>query len=464
MTDGHELEPDAAAMRAMHETVGAAIVAWIRSLPSRPADATAHVPDLIERAGEPPPEQGRSLHELLDVALSAADPSYESAGPGYLAYVPGGGLHAAAVGEWLASALNRYTGVSAAAPAAVALEQSVLRWMCDLFELPGRAQGLLLSGGSMANLVALATARSTSSPESSDRAVVYTGEQAHASVRKAARTVGIRPDRIRSVGSDDALRVRVDEIAAAIETDRAAGLTPVAIVAAAGTTNTGTVDPLADLAALADERDVWLHVDAAYGGFFQLTARGRATLRGLDRADSITLDPHKTLFLPYGTGALLVRDGGHLAATFAEDADYLQDLDGTEQPDFNAISPELSREWRGLRVWLPLHLHGLAAFRAALDEKLDLAADAYEDLRAEERLEVIPPELSIVAFRYAGGDDHAQLELLRAINRHGRVLLSSTRIRGEVWLRLAIVSHRTHEDRVREALTLVRDELDTIAS
>lgn len=464
MTDRHELEPDAVAMRATHEAVAAAIVAWIRSLPTRSADGTAHASESVERAATPPPERGRELHELLDVALAAADPSYESAGPGYLAYVPGGGLHAAAVGEWLANALNRYTGVSAAAPAAVALEQSVLRWMCDLFGLPGRAQGLLLSGGSLANLVALATARTRRSPQSTDRAVVYAGEQAHASVRKAARTVGIRPAQIRSVASDDALRMRVDEVATAIDADRAAGLTPVAVVAAAGTTNTGTVDPLADLADLAEDHDVWLHVDAAYGGFFQLTERGRSVLRGLDRADSITLDPHKTLFLPYGTGALLVRDGGHLAATFAEDAAYLQDLDDTEQPDFNAISPELSREWRGLRVWLPLHLHGLAAFRAQLDEKLDLAAEAYEELRADERLEVIPPELSIVAFRLAGGDDRTQLELLRRINRHGRVLLSSTRIRGRVWLRLAIVSHRTHEDRVREALALVGDELDGLAS
>jgi aromatic-L-amino-acid/L-tryptophan decarboxylase len=202
-----------------------------------------------------------------------------------------------------------------------------------------------------------------------------------------------------------------------------------------------------------------LHVDGAYGGLFQLTERGRRRLRGIERADSITLDPHKTLFLPYGTGALLVRDRQHLTAAFAEEADYLQDLDDGDQPDLNALSPELSREWRGLRVWLPLHLHGVAAFRTQLDEKLDLAASAHAELVADQRLETIAPDLSIVAFRRRATDDAGQLDLLRRINAHRRVLLSSTRIDGSVWLRLAIVSFRTHRDRVGEALDLIRQEV-----
>lgn len=458
-----DLEPDVERMHALHGAVGARILDWIASLPDRPTDATTEAGDISRRVGAPPPEEGRAIDELLDLALAAAAPAYESAGPGYMAYVPGGGVYTAAVGEWLSQALNRYTGVAGAAPAAVTLEQSVLRWMCDLFDYPEQSQGLLLSGGSMANLTALATARAVRSPDSADRAVLYVGEHVHASILKAARTVGFAAPNVRVVRSDDRLRLRPDHLADLIESDRRDDLQPTVAVAAAGTTNTGSIDPLEDLATLAADHGVWLHVDGAYGGLFQLTARGRERLRGITSADSITLDPHKTLFLPYGTGALVVRAGHHLAAAFAEDAHYLQDIAVTDAPDFNQLSPELSREWRGLRVWLPLHHHGVGAFRAQLDEKLDLAELVHAELADDERLEVVPPDLSIVAFRLAGVDDATQLELMRRINAHQRVLLSSTRFGPGVWLRVAVVSHRTHEDRVREVLAIIGREVDAKA-
>jgi aromatic-L-amino-acid/L-tryptophan decarboxylase len=461
--DRWELEPDTERMRALHDAVGGRIADWIAALPHRPADATPDAADLNRLVSAPPPEEGRPLDELLDVVVAAAEATYESAGPGYLAYVPGGGVYTAAVGEWLSQALNRYTGVAGAAPAAVALEQSVLRWMCDLFDYPHEAQGLLLSGGSMANLTALATARVARSPDSADRAVIYVGEHAHASILKAARTVGFAAANVRVVRSDERLRLRVDHLAELLRSDRRQGRRPTVVVAAAGTTNTGAVDPLDDLSRLTADERVWLHVDGAYGGLFQLTERGRRRLRGLGTADSITLDPHKTLFLPYGTGALVVRDGNALAAAFAEDADYLQDITATDAPDFNQLSPELSREWRGLRVWLPLHHHGVRAFRAQLDEKLDLAELVHDRLAADERLEVVPPDLSIVAFRLVDADDATQLDLIHRINSHGRILLSSTRFGPGVWLRVAIVSHRTHEDRIREALTLIAREVDAVA-
>jgi aromatic-L-amino-acid decarboxylase len=333
----------------------------------------------------------------------------------------------------------------------------VLRWLCDLFGFPNTAQGLLTTGGSIANMTALAAARTRHAEGNTDRATIYVGEHGHGSLAKAARTIGIAREHIRSVRSTPDLRLDTEHLQSLIAADRAAGLIPSCICAAAGTTNTGTVDPLPEIAEIAAREDVWLHVDAAYGGFFQLTGRGHERLAGIERADSITLDPHKSLFLPFGTGALVVRSGDALRHAFAEEADYMQDLGETNGlPDFDTLSPELSRDFRGLRLWLPLHLHGVDAFREQLDEKLDLARLAYETLAADPRFEVPwTPDLSVVAFRLRDRDNEEQFEFLERINESQRVLLSSTRIDGKVYLRLAILSFRTHEDRVREVLEII---------
>jgi aromatic-L-amino-acid decarboxylase len=260
----------------------------------------------------------------------------------------------------------------------------------------------------------------------------------------------------------------MDPAAAAemITADRAAGQVPFLLVATAGTTNTGTVDPLGPLADVARDHELWFHVDGAYGGFFHLTERGRARLAGIGRADSLVLDPHKGLFLPHGTGVVLVRDPGTLRRAFAAGGDYLQDVAGGDAlPDYAEMGPELTRDFRGLRLWLPLHLHGLGAFRAALDEKLDLAALAHDDLRSDARLEVPwPPDLSTVVFRLAGTDAEAGLDehLLSRINATRRVHLSSTRIAGRHTLRLCIISHRTHHPRVQEALHLIHTAIDDV--
>jgi aromatic-L-amino-acid decarboxylase len=205
---------------------------------------------------------------------------------------------------------------------------------------------------------------------------------------------------------------------------------------------------------------MWVHIDAAYGGFFQLTHRGRQKLRGLTGADSITLDPHKGMFLPYGTGALLVRDGARLREAHQLDADYMQDI-GVENdiPSFTHYGPELSRDFRGLRVWLPVKLHGLNAFRDALDEKLDLARFVYEELRGSEGFEVREPDLTVVPFRYRFRDrdqEDGNRELLARINASKRVFLSSTKIGGRFTLRVAILSHRSHRDRVEECVEIIK--------
>jgi len=398
------------------------------------------------------------LDAALDTIRSVLATGVDNTAPGELAYIPGSGLLAASVADLIAGVANRYTGLAGFTPAAIALEQGLLRWLTELFGLPATSQGLLLSGGSAANLTALVAARDRHAPGAADRACVYVGQHAHASVRKAARIAGIRPEHVRVCASHDGLRLDPAAVQVAIKQDQADGLRPVAVVGAAGTTNAGAIDPLVELAGVARQAGIWFHVDAAYGGFFQLTERGRARLVGIEQADSITLDPHKSLFLPFGTGALLVRDRDHLAATFAEDADYLRDHDDDPDalPDFSAISPELTREWRGLRLWLPLTLHGTDAFARALDGALDLAAWAAGELAREPGIEVVSqPQLSILTFRLRGGDAVQDAALAR-IHADGHVRLSSTVIEGRVVLRLAVLSHRTTAETVAHAVRLIR--------
>jgi aromatic-L-amino-acid/L-tryptophan decarboxylase len=454
---GLPLDPAPADVVAMLERVAEVVAARQAGLAERPVLADMAAPDLVahhlaDRPGEPVP-----LDELLTAYREVVDSSDEMAGGGALAYIPGSGLVSSAVAELLAASANRYTGLPSAAPAAVALEAGVLRWLTGLFDQPSHAQAVLLSGGSMANLTALVAARERYAPAAAHRATVYVGGQAHASVRKAARTIGILPEHVRVCGSSDGLRLDPEAVRIAIKQDRCDGLLPVAIVAAAGTTNAGAIDPLAALADVAADLGTWFHVDGAYGGFFRLTDRGRARLAGIERADSITLDPHKSLFLPYGTGALVVRDRSHLVDAFAEDADYLRDVEDADGlPDFAQLTPELTRDWRGLKLWLPLKLHGVDRFRDALDAALDLAAWAHEEL------ETMPgvvtrgaPDLSIVVFRVPG-DDASQDRALARINAHGLVRLSSTHLDGQVVIRLAVLSHRTRRHHVQHVLDVVR--------
>lgn len=446
----------------MTESVLDFLLESIEQLDSSPASLNSPSAGLLSELSTPPPETAGKLDDLLELTRRATEQSYSTAGPSYLAYIPGGGIFTSALSNFLAAGLNRYTGKASTAPALVALEESVLRWMCDMFGFPADSQGLLTSGGSIANLTAVVAARTRYAEGQVDRATIYVGEHAHGSLLKAARTAGLSVDHVRGIRSTTDLRMDVAELRERLTADRAAGLVPVCICGAAGTTNTGTIDPLPELAAVAREFGVWLHLDGAYGGLLQLTERGRERLAGIELADSITLDPHKSLFLPFGTGALVVRSRGALLDAFSRDADYMQDLGADDSlPDFDALTPELTRDFRGLRVWLPLHLHGVDAFRRQLDEKLDLTKLAYDTLTADSRLEVPwVPDLTVVVFRLAGGNDAAQLDFLRRINDSQRVLLSSTRIGGEVYLRIAILSARTHEDRVREALDIIAHAAD----
>jgi aromatic-L-amino-acid decarboxylase len=378
---------------------------------------------------------------ILDRISRAASASLFTIGGSYLAYVPGGGLPAAAIGDFVACMLNRATGVAAAAPALCRLEGDVLEWLAREFGMPPSTRGLLTSGGSLANLSAMVTARFSVFGDGGDftRACVYTSGQAHHSVTKAVRLAGIPPRNVRTIAVDARLRMDVDVLASAIAADREAGLVPLVVVSAAGTTNSGAIDPLAAIAEVCRTEVVWHHVDAAYGGAFVLCDEGRRRLAGIEQADSITFDPHKGMFLPYGTGCLLVRDGERLRAAHHMHAPYLQDFDAHDRagqpPSPTEYGPELSRDFRGLRLWLPLVLHGAGAFRRALMEKLELAERLHAGLcAADVPIEIVdPPQLSTVTWRARrrAGETLAHWNgrnaaMLGRVNARNRVHLSST--------------------------------------
>ena len=434
------------------------VTAFVEERYEAPTSDYSELEPLLASLSQPPPAAPQPLSPLLDTIETAAGKGFDTANPGFVGYIPGGGLYAAALGDLVACVINRYTGLSAPAPALVQMEAAVLRWLCNVFGLPEGSQGVLTPGGSMSNLSAIVTARTSKLGEDFSTGRMYVSDEVHHSITKSARFAGLPERAVRTVASDDMLRMDVEALRAAIAEDRAQGLVPFLVVASAGTINIGAVDPLPEIADVAAEERLWFHVDGAYGGFFQLTERGRGRLAGIERADSITLDPHKGLFLPYGTGCLLVRDARELRRAHEVRAHYLPAVsEDPGLPDFASFSPELTRDFRGLRLWLPLHLHGTDAFVAALNEKLDLAEIAYEQLSEVDALEVPwRPELSLVAFRPRGSDEEARA-LLDRINSTGRMWLSTARFRGRDHLRICILSHRSHRERILEGLAIVRE-------
>lgn len=460
MERGHD-NLDTPGLSEILPSVLTALEEFLGGLEHAPADG-ADTSKKVKTVGEPPNDEPTDLSQLLDTIGAAASVAVETAGPRYFGYIPGGGVVSSAVGELVARTLNRYTSLADLAPGLVTLEDGVLRWLASVFDLPAGANGLLTTGGSQAMLSMMLAAREHHFGEGDfSRGRIYLSDQAHHCVRKAARIVGFPRSAVRVVPTSDGRRIDPTAAEAAIAQDRADGFEPFLLIGTAGTTNAGTVDPLNRLASLARGQDLWFHVDGCYGGFFQLTERGRTRLAGVERADSITLDPHKSLFLPYGTGALLVRDPAVLAAAHSDDApgEYLQDLSDTDLPDYAHLGTELTREHRGLRLWLPLHLHGVGAFRAALDEKLDLARHAHDVLTDHPALDVPEsPELSTVVFRLPDGDE-ANRALLRSINDTGRVFCSSTRLDGLITLRLCVLSHRTHHEHLDETLDVIHAQL-----
>ncbi|HYS04462.1 MAG TPA: aminotransferase class V-fold PLP-dependent enzyme [Candidatus Dormibacteraeota bacterium] len=462
------LEPVSGDLRRLIDACAAYVVAHIDSLPEQPSFDVDGAAELASTFDEPAPDQGRPIEAILARLGPAVLKSFTTAGPGYLAFIPGGGIPSAAIADFVATSVNRFVGVAAAAPALARIEAQTISWLAGLMGYPPASGGILTSGGSLSNLVALVTARAARLPEDFLGGTIYLSDETHLSVLKAARIAGFPDRNVRRIPVDGRFRLRPDRLEAAIEEDRAAGRRPFFVVANVGTTNTGAIDPLPEILDIARHHGLWTHADAAYGGFFRLVPEGAARMRGIERCDSITLDPHKGLFLPYGTGCLLVRDPETLRRAHRMEAGYLQDVSADPgAPNFTDLSPELSRDFRGLRLWLPIMLHGVQAFRDQIQEKLDLAILAHDALKDDPLFEMLDePQLSIVAFRArppAGDPDLFGAEVLRRVNSRRRVFLSSSTIGGRYVLRICVLSFRTHADRVRDAVTALREEARRLA-
>ncbi len=468
----YELELSGEQMRELVDQAMERIASYVDSLPLQPAADVEGAIDAARSVMEPMPESGTPFADLLDRLFQDLVPKgFNTAGPGYLAYIPGGGILHSAIADLIAASVNRYVGVWAAAPALAQLEASVVRWFADLVGYPAGARGLLTTGGSLANFSALVAARRDRLPDNFLGGVIYASDQVHHSVVKAAILAGFPESNIREIASDSLFRLRADILKEMITRDRNAGLTPFLLVASAGTTNTGAVDDLETLADIASEERLWLHVDAAYGGFFLLTERGRRVMRGIERSDSVTLDPHKALFVPYGTGSLVVRNGEALRRAHSVHAHYMPPMqEEADLVDFCLYSPELSRDFRGLRIWFPFKMHGAGAFRRNLDEKLDLTEFAAAELRRMPGIEIIAePQLSVVAFRLVragrSGEELNSLNrrLLDSINSRRRVYLTSTMLGGRFVIRICVLSFRTHRNRVQAALDDIRSAVSGLS-
>lgn len=453
------LEPGDAEREALGKQALDHALAYLRGVPDGPSYHP--IEQVFSRRLDPElPAIGRDPTEVLGYLRDCVDtPGLAPTSPRFMGYIPGGALFHSALGDMLAAVSNRYAGFAWASPGAVRMENVVTRWLAEVVGYPAEAAGTLTSGGSIANLTAIVAARDARDPQGGG--AVYLTKFAHHCVDKALHIAGRSQSPRREIATDTFHRMSAGSLREALEADTAAGVRPWLIVASAGTVDTGSIDPLTEIAALAREFGAWLHVDGAYGGLFALCEEGRARLAGIDLADSLALDPHKTLFLPYGTGAALVRDGRHLAAAFSAHADYIEPLDESGVgPSPSDMSIELTRHFRSLRLWLPLQLAGIEAFRAAQREKLLLARYFHTRLGEIEGIEPGPvPDLSVTAFRYVpktGDADAFNDALLRRIVEEGRVMFSGTKVNGHQTLRCAILSFRTHVEHVDEAIEAVK--------
>jgi aromatic-L-amino-acid decarboxylase len=465
--DPANLDLSPAEMRAMGEAVVARAVdhlARLREMPSR-GDYT-DVEALCRAMRETVPEEGTALEPLLGQLFDEWIPrSFTTPGAGYLAYIPGGGIYPAALADFIADTTNRYTGIWQAAPALVQLEANVLEWLRDWMQFPATTRGLFTTGGSMAIFNAIACAREKHLGHDIRAGTLYVSSQAHHCIVKAAKLAGIAHDRVRTVGVDSAFRLRVDELEAAIAADRAAGLTPFMVFSSAGTTNTGAVDAIDTVADIAAREGLWHHVDGAYGAFFHMVPELRPLLSGLARADSLTLDPHKGMFLPYGTGALLVRDGEVLRALHSSTAGYLP-ANQDEFYDPAQYGPELSRGFPGLRVWLTVKLFGAARYRAAIAEKRELAVWAAAEVAKVPGIVMdAPPQLSLFAFHVEGpgiatleAQNLATQALMERVTRRGELMLTGAMV-GERYLgRVCVLSFRTRRAEMELCVRQIAEE------
>jgi glutamate/tyrosine decarboxylase-like PLP-dependent enzyme len=435
---------------------------------------TSSRPEMERLLREPPPEQGMDFTQLLaDVRDKVAHKAYRPNHPRFLAFIPGAPTFASVLADCLTSEFNLFAGVWKEAAGATQVELVVLDWFTQFLNFPSEAMGILTSGGSEANLTALLVARECLSFEERQRAVLYASEHRHWSVDRAAKIIGMRPDQIRSLPCDDDYRLRIDALKQATLEDQALGRLPWLLIANAGTTNTGSVDPLPEAADFCAQHGLWLHVDAAYGWPMALTREGQAVLRGIERADSITLDPHKWFAQTFEVGCVLIRRGELLLQTFMMRPEYMQDA--VPQPDeinFCDHGIALTRRFRALKIWFSIKLLGIGWFRRLIEHTCALAEFAQALVEKKGCFDITSRrKLSVVCFRYvprgrpltAVQSDALQQAINEELTRTGRAFLSTTRLCGQTTLRFCFVNWRTSAADVEEIVGLLTDIGERVA-
>jgi len=458
------LPPDR--MREMGYAVVDMLVARIAALRDGPVLQTETLDAMRDRLTTPPasgPTEFAELLARLDQDVLPYVGHFDH--PRFFGYIPGAGTWPAALGDLIAAATNIDAGSWREAVGPSMLELTVLEWFREWIDYPESAAGVLVSGGSAANLTAIACAREALIGPMSPRIVMYTGDQSHSSVARAARLLGFRPDQLRVLPTDDDFRLRPGDVAAAIDADLASDRLPFLVSANAGTTNTGAVDPIGELADVCHDRGVWLHVDGAYGAFAVLTDRGRAAMPDLGRADSVTLDPHKWLAMPFEVGCLMVREGPLLERAFELHPEYLSEGDHQSGVNFADRGLQLTRASRAIKVWLAIQTFGLDAFRATIDRAIDQTLAAQTMIQADERLELVTPaSLGVLTFRRRGGPDEPAAgtdrrneAIVRSLAASGDVLLTATTIQGRYAIRLCVLNHTTTDDDVAFAIDRVAE-------
>lgn len=461
-TEQEPLTLPAEAMRALGYRVVDMLIDHRAGLADKPVGRKAGRATLEALLREPVPERPGDPAALLDRLERDVFPNMLHVDhPRFFAFVPGASNFVSVMAETLSAGLNCFAGTWYAGSGPAQVELVVIDWLRALCGLPEGAGGLFVSGGSMANLTALAVARSAILADRTDGAVAYTSDQTHSSVARALRVLGLTDDRIRILPSDEQFRLPVDRLQQAIAADRAAGRKPFCVIANAGTTNTGAIDPLPALAALCRAQGMWLHADGAYGAPAVLTESGRTLLTGLGGVDSLSLDPHKWLFQPFETGCVLVRDRTLLRDTFQVMPEYLRDTLGTaEEVNFGNYGIQLTRGFRALKLWLSLQTFGLDAFRTAIARGIALAELAEAVLRAGDPAWQVatPAQIGVTTFRYrpAGMADAAvdalQGRIVEALMAEGRALVTSTVLNGRSVLRLCTINPRTSDADIRDTV------------
>ena len=418
-----------------------------------PVGAKAQSDEIWQRFTAPPAEQPGDPHALLERLKRDVFPNNLHVDhPRFFAFVPAPNNFISVMADALAAGFNVFNGTWLGGSAAAAIELVVTRWFCDFCGLPETSGGLFVSGGSVANMTALVAARHAILSDNIEGAVVYFSDQTHSSVERALAVIGFATDQLRKLPCNSECQLPADGLCAAIAADRAAGLRPFCVIANAGTTNTGAVDPLKEIADICAAEKMWMHVDGAYGAAAVLCERGRELLVGLNRADSLSLDPHKWLFQSFECGCVLLRDVELLRAAFRITPDYLRDVHRhVAEVNFCDYGIQLTRSFRALKVWLSFETFGLAAFRAAITRGFELAEIAERELRARGWEILSPARMAIVCFRF-GNNDSLQTRLVERMLADGYAFLTSTTLRGVTSLRMCTINPRTTDADIIETV------------